>query len=78
MKTIVCDVCKRVIQQPEHERNYFHIARRDICVSCKDQMDLILKPVLGTKQPFTYEWFNQTRQDMLEKAIGRGKFETPK
>ena len=78
MKTLTCDVCKKVILQPFHERNYFHQAHRDLCEQCKDDLELVLKPVIRTKQPFDYEWFHRLKQDLIEKAIQQGKFEAVK
>jgi hypothetical protein len=74
MKTLTCDVCGKIIQQPIHNRNYFHLAHRDICESCHDQLQLHIKPTIRTKQPFNYEWFNQFVQDSIETAIQKGKF----
>jgi hypothetical protein len=76
MYTLTCDICKKAIPQPVVGRSYFHFAHRDICESCKDQMELSLKPVIRTKQPFNYEWFDRLLQDSIEKAIQTGKFET--
>jgi hypothetical protein len=75
MKTLTCDVCKRTIQQPMAERNYFHLAHRDICESCKDELELVLKPIVRTKQPFNYEWYDQLVQDAIEKSILKGKID---
>jgi hypothetical protein len=74
MKTITCDVCRKAIQQPVSQRNYFHMAHRDICESCHDALELTLKPVVRTKQPFNYEWFSRLVNDSIEKAIQKGKF----
>ncbi|GHV92612.1 hypothetical protein AGMMS50268_31150 [Spirochaetia bacterium] len=74
MKTLTCDVCRHAIQQPVSERNYFHLAHRDICESCHDELEFNLKPVVRTRQPFNYEWYNQLLQDSIEKAIQKGKF----
>jgi hypothetical protein len=74
MKTLVCDVCKKTIQEPVVGRNYFHYAHRDICESCKDELDLRLRPVVRTKQPFNYEWFDRLTQDSIEQAIQEGQF----
>jgi hypothetical protein len=74
MKTLTCDVCRKTIQQPVSGRNYFHLAHRDICESCKDDLEGTLKPVVRTKTPFSYEWYNQLVGDSLEKAIQKGKF----
>ena len=75
MKTIVCDVCKRAIQSPVKDKNYYHIENRDLCEPCKDQLELVLKPVVRTKQPFNYEWYERMMMDSIEKAIRKGKFE---
>jgi hypothetical protein len=75
MKTLTCDICKKSISQPVVGRNYFHLAHRDICESCKDQLELSLKPVVRTKQPFAYEWYDRLLQDSIEKAMQTGKFE---
>jgi hypothetical protein len=73
MKTLTCDVCKHVIRDPIVGRNYFHLAHRDLCEACKDSLELALKPVIRTKQPFGYEWFDRLTQDSIEKAILKGK-----
>ncbi|MDR2110736.1 MAG: hypothetical protein LBP32_05455 [Spirochaetaceae bacterium] len=75
MKTITCDVCKHAIQQPVARRNYFHIAHRDLCESCNDALEFAIKPVVRTKQPFSYEWYDRLVRDSIEKAIAKGKFE---
>jgi hypothetical protein len=75
MKTLTCDVCKHTIQEPVTGRNYFHIAHRELCEPCKDQLEVSLKPVIRTKQPFNYEWFDRLVLDSVEKAIQKGKFE---
>jgi hypothetical protein len=76
MKTLTCDVCKHSIQQPVAGRNYFHIAHRDLCEPCKDSLEFVLKPVIRTKQPFSYEWYERLMMDSIEKAIQKGKFDT--
>jgi hypothetical protein len=74
MKTLTCDVCRHTIQQPVSSRNYFHLAHRDICEPCKDSLELAIKPVVRTKNPFSYEWYNRLVTDSLEKAVQKGKF----
>jgi ATP sulfurylase len=78
MKTLTCDVCKHTIQQPVANRNYFHLAHRDLCEHCKDQLDSVLKPVIRTKQPFDYDWYDRVMQDFIEKAIIKGGFDSKK
>jgi hypothetical protein len=74
MKTLTCDVCLKTIQQPVSERNYFHMAHRDICEPCHDALESVLKPVVRTKQPFNYEWYSRLVTDSIEKAVQKGKF----
>jgi hypothetical protein len=76
MKALICDVCKHAIPHPESGRNYFHIAHRELCEPCNDQLELFITPVIRTKQPFNYEWFDRFVKDSIEKAIERGKFES--
>lgn len=75
MKSLVCDVCKRAIQTPIKDRNYFHVENRDLCEACKDQLNSVLKPVVRTKHPFNYEWYERLVMDSIEKAVSKGKFE---
>ncbi|MDR2953114.1 MAG: hypothetical protein LBU82_07720 [Treponema sp.] len=74
MKTIICDVCKKKMEDPIVGRSYFYIAHRDLCEPCKDELELSLKPVIRTKDPFNYEWYDQLMQDSIEKAMQKGKF----
>jgi hypothetical protein len=74
MKTLTCDVCRHTVQQPVTGRSYFHLAHRDLCEACKDDLELTLKPVIRSKSPFNYEWYNQLVTDSIEKAIQKGKF----
>lgn len=75
MKTLTCDVCKKAINNPTAERNYWHITNHDVCESCKDQLEVVLKPVVRAKAPFSYEWYGRLLLDSVEKAVQRGKFD---
>jgi hypothetical protein len=74
MKTLVCDVCKKLIQNPVHERNYFHIKAWDVCEPCKDQLEINIKSTMRNKRPFNYEWYERLMSESIEKAIGKGRF----
>lgn len=74
MKYLVCDVCKKTIQNPVSLHNYFHIKHWDVCEACKDQLEYQLKPVMRTKRPFNYDWYERLMSDNLEKACSRGRF----
>jgi hypothetical protein len=73
MKTLTCDVCKHEITDPVAGRNYYHVAHRDICETCHDTLENILKPVVRTKQPFDYQWYDDLMQSTIEKGIQKGK-----
>ncbi|MDR1908435.1 MAG: hypothetical protein LBQ35_00770 [Spirochaetaceae bacterium] len=76
MKSLTCDVCKRKIEQPETDRTFFHYANRDLCEACKEDLELVIKPVIRDRQPFNYEWFDPFVREAIEEAIGRGSFTT--
>ena len=75
MKTLSCDVCQGKIQSPVSGRNYFHLAHRDLCEPCHDKLELQIKPVVRTKDPFSYDWYDKLIQDSIEKAMQKGKFD---
>ncbi|MDR1238957.1 MAG: hypothetical protein LBK27_02485 [Treponema sp.] len=74
MKTLTCDVCRKTMQQPVTGRTFFHFAHRDVCESCRDALEITLRPAVRAKNPFNYEWYNRLLGDSLEKAVQRGKF----
>ena len=74
MKKISCDVCRHTVEEPVANRNYFHVCHRDICESCKDDLELAIKPTIRTKDPFNYQWYSKMVYDSIEKAIQKGKF----
>ena len=73
MKALYCDVCKKTINEPISNRNYWHIGPRDVCEPCKDGLEVVLKPSVRSKQPFNYEWYDKMVTDSIEKAIQKGK-----
>jgi hypothetical protein len=73
MKTLICDVCKKSIQTPIHERNYFHIKHWDVCESCKDNLEFLMKPTVRGKKPFNYDWYERLISDSLSKAVSKGR-----
>ena len=74
MKTLTCDVCRKKLEDPVTGRNYFHLAHRDICETCKDGLEFQIKNTVRTKEPFAYDWYNKLVQDSIEKAVQKGKF----
>ena len=73
MKTLNCDICQNIIQTPTPNRNYFHVAHRDVCESCHDKLEFLIKPTVRGKSPFNYDWFTKMYQDNIEKSIQKGK-----
>jgi len=73
MKTLNCDICQATLQSPIPGRNYFHLAHRDICESCRDKLDYLIKPVVRSKSPFSYDWYTKLFQENIEKSIQKGK-----
>jgi len=75
MRTLTCDICGNAIENPVSTRNYFHVAHRDICESCHDKIEFLVKPIVRTKSPFNYEWFQKLYVESIEKSIQKGKVE---
>jgi len=75
MKTITCDICGNAIETPVSTRNYFHVAHRDICESCHDKIEFLIKPIVRTKGPFNYDWYDKLYTESIEKSIQKGKVE---
>ena len=77
MKGLKCDVCHGDITTEINKRGYFHISQRDLCENCNEKLDnTVIRPVIRTKQPFSYEWFDRFVRDSIERAIAKGKWET--
>ena len=73
MKTLNCDICQCVLEKPVSGRTYFHLAHRDVCESCRDKLEYLIKPVVRAKQPFNYDWYTKLFQENIEKSIQKGK-----
>jgi hypothetical protein len=75
MNILKCDVCNKDVSAAVNQRDFFHVANRDLCEACYDLLSLSIKPVIRTKQPFNYEWFDRLLRDSIEKAIAKRKWE---
>ena len=75
MKTLTCDICHSIIETPVPHRNYFHLAHRDLCESCHDKLEYLIKPTVRAKQPFNYDWYSKLVQESIEKAVQKGKID---
>jgi hypothetical protein len=74
MKTLFCDICGKPMQDPVHERTYWHIREYDLCDPCKETMDAKLRPVVRAHVPYSTEWHDQLVLTTLEKAAQTGRF----
>lgn len=77
MKYLICDICKKTIENPIKDHTLFHHAHVDICLDCQDNVDRFCKVVMRKKStdqsPFDFQWYNDIFMDTLEKSIQRGK-----
>ncbi|MDR0443204.1 MAG: hypothetical protein LBH44_07360 [Treponema sp.] len=73
MQTITCDVCRKKVDNPITGRSFYYVAEHDICESCNDALDYLIRPNIRNKDPFSYEWYTKFVQDSLTKAVQKGK-----
>jgi|WetSurMetagenome_2_1015567.scaffolds.fasta_scaffold1391548_1 hypothetical protein len=77
MKYLICDVCKKTIENPVKDHTLFHHAHVDICLDCQDSLDMYTRRYLrkteAEHRPFDFQWYNDFFMDTLEKAVQRGK-----
>lgn len=66
MKHLICDVCKKVVEEPITDRTVFHIRQFDICEGCRDDLEAAVKNQVRTKKPFDFLWYQKLRLDLLE------------
>jgi len=73
MQTIICDVCKKKMDDPITNRTFFYYAEHSVCEACKDNLEFQMKPTVRSKDPFSYEWYNKFVGDSFGKAVQKGK-----
>jgi hypothetical protein len=73
MKSLICDVCKKPIQAPIKDRNYFHIEDKDICEPCKDALEASIKAQMRARHPFSYEWYEPLTMETIKRGMQKGK-----
>jgi hypothetical protein len=75
MKTLTCDICGETLTNPIPLRTYFHLVQYDVCEACHDLLEGQIKIQVRAKQPFSYDWYEQTYINSLSKAVQKGKVE---
>jgi hypothetical protein len=73
MQTIVCDVCKKKMDDPVTNKNFFYFGKHSICEPCKDSLDMTIRSAIRGKDPYAIDWYDKFVNDSLEKAIQKGK-----
>jgi hypothetical protein len=73
MITITCDVCKKKLDNPITDRDFFYYANRSICEPCKDGLEYQIKPTVRNKDPYAIDWYEKLIRDSLDKAVQKGK-----
>jgi len=73
MITISCDVCRKKLDDPQTDRDFFYVANHSICEPCKDNLESQIKPTVRNKEPFAIEWYEKLIRDSLDKAVQKGK-----
>lgn len=69
MKTLNCDICRKVLEKPIKERNYWHIKEYDICENCKDALEIKLRKILRSRYPFSHDWYENEYIGLIQKGI---------
>ena len=73
MQVISCDVCKKKMDDPITNRNFFYYARHSLCESCRDGLELQIRSTIRSKEPYAMDWYQKYVDDSINKAIQKGK-----
>ena len=73
MQVISCDICKKKMDNPITDRTYYYLAGKGICEPCKDNLEAQIKPTIGAKEPFSYEWYHKMLGDAITKGTQKGR-----
>lgn len=73
MKTLFCDICKKGIEEPIAERNYYHIREYDICDPCKEKLEANLRPLVRSHFPYSYKWHEEQIVSAIKKSTSKSK-----
>ena len=73
MITITCDACRKKLDNPITQRDFFYFAEFSVCEDCRDKMEAQIKPTVRTKAPYAIDWYAKLIRDNLSKAVSRGR-----
>lgn len=51
MMAITCDSCRRVINNPIRDENYYPILHKDLCVSCYKELRIGVQDTMEGRRP---------------------------
>jgi hypothetical protein len=73
MTTIYCDVCKKKMDNPQPNKDFFYYAGFGVCEDCKDKLEYQLKPQVRAREPFSMDWYSKLVADTFGRAAQRGR-----
>jgi len=73
MIAIYCDVCKKKVDEPHPNKDFFYYASVGVCEDCKDKIEYQIKPQVRAKEPFSMEWYDKLVVDAFIRASQRGR-----
>jgi len=69
MKTLHCDICRRELVNPTTGRTYWHIREYDVCESCKDAIEIKIRPLIRQHVPYSQDWYEHELIALITKGI---------
>lgn len=68
MTTIICDICKKPIDDAHHEQNYETVRFYDVCSPCMKQFLRDLEDNIENRRPYSIEMQQKELWKRLEAA----------
>ncbi|MBU0936338.1 MAG: hypothetical protein KKI09_10295 [Spirochaetes bacterium] len=78
MKQLICDVCKKIVDNPIPSRTFFHYREFDLCEICHDDLDAALRSTVRSRQPFDFAWHEKMRIDLIRAGVSKNRIAVPK
>jgi len=73
MVSIYCDACKKKMDDPQPNKDFFYYAGFGVCEECKDKLEYQVKPQVRAREPFSMEWYEKVINDTFGKAAQKGR-----
>ncbi len=75
MEHTYCDVCKKEVENPVPEVNFFQFAHIDMCETCRNNLEVAVMKTVREKSPFSFEWYDDLRMQVVKQGIQKGGIE---